>query len=126
MHARLKHLARTLAQLSLNEQGLVCAEHVDWVLDNLKNLKKPHKRHLLKYYKQSLERTISQQTAVLEYAGTLSKSSLSHIQSFLSTHYNRPITLQTTQNQRLIAGIRLRINDDVWEQSLSNTLQSLL
>ena len=80
---------------------------------------------VLKSLLKSVQRELAECTANVEYAGSLSTATVELIQSKLSTVYGRQISVQSCQNDALIAGIRVRVGCDVYESSIAGTLSEL-
>ena len=119
-----KDLAKKLVELSLDKRE-VSSEKVSEVIETLSaNPPRKHKA-LLASYKKFIEREIAKYTAKLEHAGPISKDALSSVQTFLENNTGRNIQVQTKENQELLAGIRVTLADDVYEDSASFRLRPL-
>ncbi|MGF1448923.1 MAG: F0F1 ATP synthase subunit delta [Opitutales bacterium] len=117
--------ARKLVQLSLDETGRLSSERVGLVLEALRKSPPAGLRPLLKQYLRLSERERRKYTARIECAGSLEASMQSDLREFLETHYGRSIDFEIQENTALIAGLRVRIADDVWERSVAATLERL-
>jgi F-type H+-transporting ATPase subunit delta len=55
----------------------------------------------------------------------LSDEALKAIEATYSKMYGRPVTAVTKQDTSLIAGVRVRVGDDVYDASVAGRLQRL-
>jgi len=62
---------------------------------------------------------------VVAHAGPLGGGVLSQIEQAMTKKYRRPITASASPDASLLAGIRVRLGDDVYESSVANQLASL-
>jgi F-type H+-transporting ATPase subunit delta len=86
-----------------------------------------HRHHLavLKTFLGHLRREVALQTAVVSTPAGLSDDTLSAIEAQFSKLYNRPVSAVTKQDTSLIAGVRVRLGDDVYDASVAGRLQRL-
>lgn len=123
--ARNAALARKLTALSLDPATrAVTAERVRAVLATVSATRAPAAaRHLLKAYRTALAREIALTEARIEHAGPLPPE----LETLLAAHFSRltqrPITPVTKPNPALLAGLRVRIGDNVHDASALGTLQ---
>jgi len=121
---KITKLAKKLVELS-KDNGVVTEAKVGEVLAGLKQAK--HSQHLavLKAFHRYLRREVALQTAVVATPGTLSDAALKQIEANFTKIYGRPITAVTTLDASLIAGVRVRVGDDVYDASVAGRLQRL-
>lgn len=125
MTAALNAEARKLVALSL-DAGVISPERVRAVLDTLAVTRKPAKlRPILKAYYTAIRREIARGEARIEYAGTLAAETPAIIAAHFSKLYGRPITSVAGENDALIAGVRVRVGDDVYDASARGILERL-
>jgi len=119
-----KEFSKKLLALSI-EDGEVSEERVAAVLEALR--KDPPRQYttLLKSYSRLVKREVRKYTATVEYAGELSKQVQSEIQTKLAEVYSRKIHLTLKECPDLIAGFRIKIADDVYENSIISRLRPL-
>lgn len=119
-----QQLARQLFRLSMAE-GQLSPERVTGVLQYL--AKHPPARPLpvLKAYHRLVSVEVARGQAVVEHAGPIADSLLKDIERAMSTRYARPVTTVTKPNPDLLAGVRVRVGDDVYESSVLGQLASL-
>jgi len=117
-------LARQLFKLSLVD-GLVSAERVVGVLGYLEKIQPAHPIAVLKVYHRLVATELAKSQALVEHAGTVSDSVLQSIAAAMTKTYGRPITVRTQANPALLAGLRVRVGDDVYESSVASQLGAL-
>lgn len=121
---KILQFAKKLVELS-REDGIVTESSVNEVLDGLKKAELRHKLLVLKTYLHYIRRAVAEQTAVVATPGALSQDALSAIETNFSRIYNRSITAVTSEDASLIAGVRIRIGDDVYDTSVAGRLKRL-
>ncbi|MGJ8640528.1 MAG: F0F1 ATP synthase subunit delta [Opitutaceae bacterium] len=121
---KITQLAKKLVELS-KDNGVVTEAKVSEVLAGLKQVKHRHHLTVLKSFLNYLRREVALQTAVVATPGALSAAALKAIETNYSKIYGRPITATTVQDSSLIAGVRVRVGDDVYDASVSGRLQRL-
>lgn len=123
-NSKLKILARKLLQLSRDEKGDLSSQQVSEVLALIKKqFPSRQLRLVLKHYLNAVKKALLQEQAIIEYAGTILPSEIDSIVKTLSQHYSRSITAIEKKVPELIAGIRIRIADDVYNTSIEQKLQ---
>src|SRR5438270_13697298 len=119
-----KQLARQLFKMSFAD-GRLSAERVTGVLGYIEKTKPYDALGLLRTYQRLITTELSKGQAVVEHAGTISDGILQSIAADLSRRYGRPVTATGKPNPALLAGLRVRIGDDVYESSVSSQLAAL-
>jgi F-type H+-transporting ATPase subunit delta len=119
-----QQLARQLFTLSLVDD-VVSPEHVEGVLAYLEKNPPAEPLAVLQAYRQLVARQLAKSHAVVEHAGPVSEGVLRSIEGALTQKYKRQITATAQHNAELIAGLRMRIGDDVYESSVAGQLQQL-
>ncbi|MBK9991943.1 MAG: F0F1 ATP synthase subunit delta [Verrucomicrobia bacterium] len=119
-----QQLARQLFKLSLVD-GRVSAERVTGVLGYIEKLRPAHPLTVLKAYHRFVATELAKSQAVVEHAGAVSDSVLQTIAASMTKKYGRAITASTRANPKLLAGLRVRVGDDVYESSVSGQLGAL-
>ena len=117
-------LARQLFKLSLID-GVVSPAQVEGVLAYLEKHPPAKPLLVLQAYRQYIARELAKSQVVVEHAGPVSEGLLGSIQGALTQKYKRQVTATAKQNAELIAGLRLRIGDDMYESSVSGQLEQL-
>lgn len=121
----IKEYARKLTSLSLGADGTVSEERVSAVLEALRIDPPASYKKILQAYLGYIRREVEKSTARIEYAGTISPETVASIEKSMSARYDRKITATTVENPDLIAGLRIRVADDVFESSISGQLKQL-
>ena len=116
--------AKKLVELS-REDGVVTDAKVSEVLAGIKQVKPRHELSVLKAYLNYIKKAVAEQTAVVATPGALSANALAAIESNFSKVYDRKITAVTTADESLIAGVRVRVGDDVYDSSVSGRLKRI-
>ena len=118
-------LAKQLAELSLGSDGAVDAERVTGVLAYLEKHPPAQPMAVLKAYHRRIERELQKTNAVVEHAGEVSSEILAAIGGALTQKYHRSVATSASRNDALIAGLRVRIADDVYESTVAGHLDAL-
>lgn len=119
-----QQLARQLFKLSLVD-GRLSDERVAGVLQYLDKTKPVNAVQVLKEYHRLVAAEVARNQAVVEHAGPVSAQTLQEIASSLGKKYGRPITAIAQPNPSLLAGLRVRVGDDVYESSAAGQLSQL-
>ena len=122
---QITQLAKQLAKLSIGADGAVDAERVTGVLAYLEKHTPAKPVAVLKAYHRLIGIELAKTSAVVEHAGTLSDSVLSIIAGAMSQKYHRAVTATSSRDDSLLAGLRVRIGDDVYESTVSGHLDTL-
>lgn len=118
-------LAKQLTTLSLGADGAVDAERVAGVLAYLEKHPPAHPLATLKAYQRRIGIELGKTNAVVEHAGDVSATVLTAISDALARKYGRAIAATGERNDALIAGLRVRIADDVYESTVAGQLDAL-
>lgn len=121
---KITRLAKKLVELS-KDKGVVTEAKVTEVLVGLKQVQHRHHLTVLKTFLSYLRREIALQTAVVMTPGALSDDALKAIEATYTKIYNRPVSAVIQQEASLIAGVRVRVGDDVYDASVAGRLQRL-
>jgi F-type H+-transporting ATPase subunit delta len=116
--------ARQLFKLSL-ENGKVSAERVSGVLAWVEKTRPASAIALLRAYKRLIETEIDRSRAVIEFAGDVSPAIFQQIAASMSAHFGRDIEAVPVARPELIAGIRVRVGCDIFENSVVSQLATL-
>lgn len=119
-----QQLARRLFRLSL-EGDAVSAERVQGVLAWIEKHRPANPVLVLKDYERLVAAQIARGQAVIEHAGPVSNEILQEIAASMARRYGRGITPVARPNRALLAGLRVRVGDDVYEASLAGQLAAL-
>lgn len=117
-------LARQLFKMSLVDD-VVSAEHVEGVLAYVEKHPPANALQVLQAYKILITRELAKSHAIVEHAGPVADGVLRSIEGALTQKYKRQVTASAVHNAKLIAGLRMRIGDDVYESSIAGQLEQL-
>jgi F-type H+-transporting ATPase subunit delta len=121
---QIQQLARQLFQLSFVD-GRLSSEQVAGVLAYVEKNQAVNAVAILKAYRRLVAAEIAKGSALVEHAGPIGDDLLASIGGALSKRYNRPVTTTAKANPALLAGIRVRIGDDLFESSVAGQLAAL-
>jgi len=119
-----RQYARQLFRLSL-AGGVVSAERVAAVLAHLQSHPPRQPLEVLKSYQRLVAAQLARNRALVEHAGAIDDAVLGAIAGAFTQRYQRPIAAVAQPNPALIAGLRVRIGDDVYESSIAGQLAAL-
>ena len=119
-----QQLARQLFKMSVID-GNVSAAQVEGVLAYLEKHPPAKPLLVLQAYQQYIARELVNSEVVVEHAGPVTEGILRSLEGALSQKYKRQVTATAKQNAKLIAGLRLRIGDDMYETSIAGQLAQL-
>ncbi|MFL3656484.1 MAG: F0F1 ATP synthase subunit delta [Opitutales bacterium] len=121
---QIKEFAKQLLKMSI-EGGDLSADRVDGVLKALDKNPPSHHIAVLKAYLKLIEREVAKSTAIISHAGSIGASSVELISKQLSAKYGRSIAPIAREDPSLIAGLRVVVDCDVYDSSISNVLSTL-
>ena len=121
---KITKLAKKLLELS-KDSGVVTEFKVTEVLAGFRQVQHRHHLTVLKTFLNYLRREVALQTAVVSTPTKLSDDALKAIEVQFSKLYNRPVSAVTQPDTTLIAGVRVRVGDDVYDASVAGRLQRL-
>jgi F-type H+-transporting ATPase subunit delta len=119
-----QQLARQLFKLSLAD-GTVSAERVEGVLAWVEKSRPANPLLVLKAYQRLVGVELGRSQVRVEHAGAVSEAVLQSITSALAKKYGRPLTVSAQPNPALLAGLRVRVGDDIYESSVAGQLAAL-
>jgi F-type H+-transporting ATPase subunit delta len=117
-------LARQLFSLSL-VNGIVSAAQVEGVLAYLEKHPPANPLAVLRAYQRLIARELAKSELVVEHAGPVADGILRTLEGALTQKYKRQVAAKAVHNAELIAGLRLRIGDDIYEASVASQLEQL-
>jgi F-type H+-transporting ATPase subunit delta len=120
-----QQLARQLLSLSVAD-GALSPERVAGVLAYVEKHRPAQPLLVLKTYRRLVTIELSRGQAQIEHAGGVSDQILQTIAAALAKKYGRPLTAVAAPNSALLAGLRVRVGDDVYESSIANQLAGLV
>jgi F-type H+-transporting ATPase subunit delta len=81
---------------------------------------------VLRAYLHLVANAVARGQARVEHAGQVSDQVLQNITAALARKYGRALTTVTQPNPALLAGLRVRVGDDVYEASIAGQLATLV
>lgn len=119
-----KIFAKKLLAISL-ENNRVSEEKVTAVLQTLRSNPPRRYKEILEIYLLKIVAELRKENATIEHSGTLPVTALNDIKDNLTKYYNRDIKVTTLNVPELLAGVRIRVADDVWDTSVLSRLEQL-
>jgi len=124
-HAKIAELfARQLFKLSM-VGGAVSPEQVAGVLEYVEKHRPANPVVVLKAYHRFVAAELAKSEAVVEHAGAVNDGMLAAIAAATTRQYGRPVVATAKPSAALIAGLRVRVGDDVYESSVAGQLAAL-
>lgn len=117
-------LARKLFKLSLDD-GRLSAERVEGVLAWVDKHRPPSAIALLRAYRRLVEAEVARNRAVIEFAGNIAPATFQQIAEAMSRRCGRPVTAVPVPRPELVAGVRVRVGCDIYENSIVSQLANL-
>ena len=121
---QIQQLARQFFQLSI-VNGELSGERVAGVLEYIEKHRPAHTVAVLKAYQRLVTAEVARGRAIVEHAGPINDAVLAHIATAMTKKYNRKVTSSAKRNDALLAGLRVRVGDDVYESSVAGQLNQL-
>jgi F-type H+-transporting ATPase subunit delta len=121
---QIQQLSRQFFKLSM-DNGALSPERVSGVLEYIEKHRPAHTIAVLKAYRRLVAAEIARGQAVVEHAGAINSTLLDQIASAMTKKYSRPVSSTAKRNDALIAGLRVRVGDDVYESSVAGQLATL-
>ncbi len=121
---KIQQLARQFFKLSLVDGGL-STDLVTGVLQYLEKHRPPNSLAVLRAYQRLIAAEIARGQAVVEHAGSINDTVLASVATAMTRRYQRPIASVARRNDTLLAGLRVRVGDDVYESSVAGQLAAL-
>jgi F-type H+-transporting ATPase subunit delta len=121
---KITQFAKKLVRLS-KDGDLVTEAKVGEVLAALKQAKPRHLGAILKTYLRYIKREVAAQTALVATPGALGTETLEALETHFSDLYQRTVRSETRDDASLIAGVRVRVGDDVYDASVAGRLERL-
>jgi len=119
-----QQLARQLFAISV-EGGVLSVEKVAGVLAYLEKHPPAHPLAVLRAYQRLVKAEYAKGQAVVEHAGPISDGLLKLIEGDMTRRYQRSVVASAKPSPALLAGLRVRVGDDVYESSVANQLAGL-
>jgi F-type H+-transporting ATPase subunit delta len=121
---QVQQLARQFYKLSF-ANGVISAERVAGVLEYIEKHRPANPMAVLKAYHRLVAAEVARGQAVVEHAGPIDSAALTAIAAAMARKYGRPVSAVERRNDALLAGVRVRIGDDLYESSVAGQLATL-
>ena len=118
-------IAKGLVVLSLDEEGRVVSDKISYILTELKNEPVPRALPILRKFLTLIKQKINTYEGSFEKFDSNADSSPNLISDKISHARGKKINLVIQENKSLIAGFRMRIGDDVYEDSIASRIARL-
>ena len=119
-----QQLARSLFKLSV-VNGAVSPERVAGVLEYVEKNRPAGSLLVLRTYARYIAAELAKSQAVVEHAGSVPDATLAAIAAAMTKKYSRKVTAQPEPNPALLAGLRVKVGDDIYESSVAGQLAAL-
>ena len=117
-------LAQKLFKLSFVD-GRLSEERVAGVLAYVEKNPPAKPVAVLRAYNRLVAVEVAKGLAVVEHSGPVADAALQSIAAAMSRRYGRPVVSTAKPNASLLAGLRIRVGDDVYESSAAGQLAAL-
>jgi len=121
---QITQLAQKLFKLSFAD-GRLSEERVAGVLAYVEKNPPAKPIPVLRAYGRLVAIEVAKGRAVVEHSGPVADSALQAIAAAMTGRYKRPVVATAKPNASLLAGLRIRVGDDVYESSVSGQLAAL-
>jgi len=121
---QVQQLARQFFKLSVVDVAL-SSDRVAGVLEYIEKHRPSHTMAVLKAYYRLVAAEAARSEAVVEHAGAITDATLAAIAAAMTKKYSRPVTAVARKNDKLLAGLRVRVGDDTYESSIVSQLGTL-
>ena len=118
-------IAKGLVVLSLDEEGRVVSDKISYILTELKNEPVPRALPILRKFLTLIKQKINTYEGSIKKFDSNADSSSNLISDKISHARGKKINLVIQENKSLIAGFRMRIGDDVYEDSIASRIARL-
>ena len=119
-----RQLARQFLKMSIVD-GALSADRVAGVLQYVEKHRPAGTLAVLKIYQRLVAAEVARGQAVIEHAGPVGEALVASIGAAMTRKYARKVTGLAKRNDHLLAGLRVRVGDDVYESSVSGQLATL-
>jgi F-type H+-transporting ATPase subunit delta len=121
---QIQQLARQLFKMSV-VNGELSADCVAGVLQYLEKHRPAHSLAVLKIYQRLMVAEVARGQALIDHAGSINEALLAGIVAAMAARYRRKLTSLSRRDDSLLAGLRVRVGDDVYESSVASQLAQL-
>lgn len=116
-------LVKKLLSLSKDDDGRVTESGVGQVIEALRRSRPRHHNRILKIYLKHIRREIAAQKAIVVAPAPLRPETLKRIETKFTSLHGRKIDAIFENDSSLIAGVCVRVGDDLYDASLAGRLK---
>ena len=120
-----RRFAKSLLQLSLSDDGRINRNSVEEILESLDTSRPSGLITILRHFLHQIRRYEYAYHAEVEYGGMQGEKLSEKILGKLNQNSRKALDLTMIDNPKLIAGCKIRLGDDVYENSISDRLNKL-
>ena len=120
-----RRLAKSLLQLSLSDEGRIKRNSVEEILESLRVSRPTGLVTILRLFLHQIRRHEYTYHARVEYGGKEGEKLSEKILEKLNQNSSKALVLTVIDNPKLIAGCKIHLGDDVYENSISDRLNKL-
>ncbi|MGF1531743.1 MAG: F0F1 ATP synthase subunit delta [Puniceicoccaceae bacterium] len=120
----IEELSHRLLELSLTD-GLVDEERVQKLLESLSQKPPRYHRQVLRAYRKLISNHLDKHTLKIVSAVDFSPEQAEQLRQEFAAQYQRPLTVEVTVDPGLIAGLKVRIGDDIHDLTICRSLEKL-
>lgn len=120
-----RRFAKSLVQLSLSDDGRIKRNSVEEILESLRLSRPTGLVTILRHFLHLIRRHEYTYHARVEYGGREGERLSEKILKKLNQNSSKALDLTVIDNPKLIAGCKIRLGDDVYENSISDRLNKL-
>ncbi|MEM0965405.1 MAG: F0F1 ATP synthase subunit delta [Verrucomicrobiota bacterium] len=120
-----RKIAARLLDYCRDEAGRLSAETTEGILASLREDPPSDYRDILRYLAFLAEREISSTTATVTVGASIGAESQELIRRSFSKEYGRELAVETSVDPSMIAGTKVQVGDDVFENSIPSRLAGL-
>lgn len=107
------------------DHGALTSDRVSGVLEYVEKHHPNRATAVLKAYARLVAAEEARGHAIVEHAGEMPANALQSLADTLGRRYGRKVSATARPNPDLIAGVRVRIGDDIFESSVAAQLADL-
>ncbi len=122
---KIKKLAKNLVMITLDEEGKIIQSEMEKLISGLIETQPSGLKKLLKLILNETKRLEYGYSAVVEFNGKSDQRIVDNLVQKLDTLTDGKVELKIVETPTIIAGYRVRIGDDVIEDSIASRLSNL-
>jgi len=115
-------IAKKIFESSIKE-GDIETSRLFSIVDNVKKTNSIKASNILQALLKEVVSFYKKQTLLVESSLPLEQSYLSEIKRIFERKIGRPLTIVFKENKTLIGGIKIKLDDNVWDYSVNQSLE---